>query len=99
MDREQSDIIIDMSMHVREVLGELLQMVADNLPLLVILVEHTFLCDILDVFLRNSQWALTVIDVEQHFTGELEFRSVIYHLLHTKGNAELCLVRNLCQSL
>ena len=99
MNREQCDIVIDMSMHMREVLGEFLQMVADDLSLLVILIQHTLLSDILHVFFRNSQWAVAVIDVEQHFTGELEFWSIVYHFLHTKGDAELCLIGNLSKGL
>ena len=99
MNGEQRDVVIYVAVHVREILGKLLQMVADILPLLVILVEHTFLGDILHILLRNSQRAVAVVDMEQHLTSELEFWSIVYHFLHTKGDTELRLVCNLSQCL
>ena len=99
MNGEQRDVVIYVAVHVREILGKLLQMVADELALLVVLVEHTFLGDILHILLRNSQRAVAVVDMEQHLTSELEFWSIVYHFLHTKGDTELRLVCNLSQCL
>ena len=81
-----------MPMHVREVLCELLQVVTDELFLLVILIEHTLLGDVFHILLCDSQRAVTVVDMEQHFTSELEFRRVVYHFLYAKSDAELSLI-------
>ena len=99
MNRKQGYVIIDMAMHVREKHREFLQMVTYQLTLLIILVQHTFLRDILHILLSDGQWTVSVVNMEQHLTCELKLCSIIDQLLNTKGNAELCLIGNLSQGL
>ena len=64
-------------MHVREKLREFLQMVTYQLTLLIILVQHTFLSDILHILLSDGQWTVSVVNMEQHLTCKLKLCSIV----------------------
>ena len=99
VDGEKVHIVIEVGVHVGEVLGELAEMLADDGFLLLSLTEQTLLHYKLHVLLGDGYLTVAVVDAPQHICRKLELRCVVDQLLHTEYHAELGMVALLPECL